>query len=35
MLCSCGFLPKIIQPTQVTEYNFDNIFTNISVDTKW
>ena len=38
MLCSYGFLPKIIQPTGVTEYNsslIDNIFSNnISVDTK-
>ena len=38
MLCSYGFLPKIIQPTRVTEFNsslIDNIFSNnISDDTK-
>ena len=38
MLCSYGFLPKIIQPTCVTEYHstlIDNIFSdNITYDTK-
>ena len=38
MLCSYGFLPKIIQPTRVTEHNsslIDNIFSNnINDDTK-
>ena len=38
MLCSYGFLPKIIQPTRVTEFNsslIDNVFSNnISDDTK-
>ena len=38
MLCSYGFLPKIIQPTRVTEYHstlIDNIFSNnLTDDTK-
>ena len=35
MLCSYGFLPKIIQPTRVTEHNsslIDNIFSNNIID---
>ena len=39
MLCSYGFLPKIIQPTCVNEHNSSliaNIFSNnIIDDTKW
>ena len=35
MLCSYGFLPKIIQPTRVTEHTsslIDNIFSNNIID---
>ena len=35
MLCSYGFLPKIIQPTSVTEHNsslINNIFSNNIID---
>ena len=35
MLCSYGFLPKIIQSTGVTEHNsslIDNIFSNNTID---
>ena len=35
MICSYGFLPKITQPTRVTEYTsslIDNIFSNNIID---
>ena len=39
MLCSFGFLPKIIQPTRVTDHHstlIDNIFSNnLTDETKW
>ena len=39
LLCSFGFLPKIIQPTQDTDHHstlIDNIFSNnLTDETKW